>query len=208
MIFQSLVVGPLQVNCFVLGCEKTGEAIVIDPGGDVDDILQFLAKANLNLKYILNTHSHLDHVGGNADLKENTSAKIIIHSLDAPDITNISSHGLLFGLRVKDSPPADILIEDGDEIVVGEEIKLKTLHTPGHSRGSCSFLLDGYDVVFVGDTLFAGSIGRTDLPGGDYNTLINSVRTKLFTLPDDFKALPGHGPQTTIGYEKKYNPFF
>ncbi len=208
MIFQSLVVGPLQVNCFILGCEKTKEAIVIDPGGDVDDILSFLARANLNLKYILNTHGHLDHVGGNADLKEHTNAEIIIHREDAPLITNISSHGLLFGISVKDSPPADILIEDGDIITVGEEIKLNTIHTPGHSRGSCSFTLDGYDVVFVGDTLFAGSIGRTDLPGGDYNTLINSVRTKLFVLPDDTKVLPGHGPQTTIGYEKRYNPFF
>ena len=208
MIFQSLVVGPLQVNCFILGCEKTKEAIVIDPGGDVDEILSFLAQANLKLRYILNTHGHLDHVGGNADLKENTDAEIIIHSGDALSITNISSHGLLFGIRVKDSPPADILIKDGDTITVGEEIKLYTLHTPGHSQGSCSFILEGTDIVFVGDTLFAGSIGRTDLPGGDYNTLINSVRTKLFVLPDDTKVLPGHGPQTTIGYEKKYNPFF
>jgi hydroxyacylglutathione hydrolase len=115
---------------------------------------------------------------------------------------------MLFGINIKNSPPADVVLEEGDTINVGEEISLKTIHTPGHSSGSCSFILDGYPVVFVGDTLFAGSIGRTDLPGGDYNTLLNSVREKLFILPDNFKAYPGHGPETTIGYEKKYNPFF
>jgi glyoxylase-like metal-dependent hydrolase (beta-lactamase superfamily II) len=115
---------------------------------------------------------------------------------------------MFFGIHVKNSPPADKLLEEGDIIKVGEEITLKTIHTPGHSSGSCSFVLDGYPVIFVGDTLFAGSIGRTDLPGGDFDTLINSVKTKLFIFPDNFTAYPGHGPETTIGYEKKYNPFF
>ena len=208
MIFGSLVVGPLQVNCYILGCEETREAIVIDAGGDVDSILNVLNKNNLTLKYILCTHSHFDHIAGNKDLKEATNASILIHSAEADSITNISSSAMLFGLNIKNSPPADILIEDGYTISVGNSIVLDTLHTPGHSAGSCSFVLRDMPVVFVGDTLFAGSIGRTDLPGGDYNTLINSVKEKLFVLPDEFKALPGHGPETTIGYEKKYNPFF
>ncbi len=208
MIFTSIVAGPLQVNCYILGCEKTKEAIVIDAGGNVDDILNFLNKYNLRLKYILCTHSHFDHIAGNFDLKNATNADIIIHSAESGSITNISSSAQLFGLNIKNSPPADKLIEHGDIIKVGEEITLETLHTPGHSLGSSSFILQGYPVVFVGDTLFAGSIGRTDLPGGDYNTLINSVKNHLFILPDETKALPGHGPETTIGYEKQHNPFF
>ncbi len=208
MIYGSLVVGPLQVNCYILGCEKTRKAIVIDAGGDVDKILNVLEKNNLELKYILCTHSHFDHIAGNKELKDATKAEIIIHSAEADSITNISNSAMLFGLNIQNSPPADILIEDGDIIQVGDEITLETLYTPGHSAGSCSFLLQGMPVVFVGDTLFAGSIGRTDLPGGDYNTLISSVRNKLFVLPDETKAFPGHGPETTIGYEKKYNPFF
>ncbi len=208
MIFQMLVVGPLEVNCYILGCERTNQAIVIDPGGDVDVILSYLERHNLELRYILNTHGHFDHVAGNYDLKMATGAKLIIHAEDVPLITSISTTAMMFGIHVKDSPPPDITINEGDMIYVGEEITLKTLHTPGHSRGSCSFILEGYNAVFVGDTLFAGSIGRTDLPGGDYNTLINSVRTKLFILPDDTRVFPGHGPETTIGYEKRFNPFF
>ncbi len=208
MIFQSFIVGALQVNCFILGCKKTNEAIVIDPGGDPEVIISFLEENKLKLKYILNTHCHFDHVAANFDLKQYSKAKILIHPYDAQAITNISATAMMFGIHIKDSPPPDIMINEGDFIYVGEEIILKTIHTPGHSPGSCSFILEGYDIVFVGDTLFAGSIGRTDLPGGDYNTLINSVKTKLFILPDETKVLTGHGPHTTIGYEKKYNPFF
>ena len=208
MKFTGFPVGPLQTNCYILGCNITHDAIVIDAGGDVDKILNFLERHNLNLKYILCTHSHFDHISGNYDLKEATDADILIHKNEADNITCISSSAMFFGINVKNSPPADRLLKEGDIITVGDEIVLKTLHTPGHSAGSCSFLLEGMPVVFVGDTLFAGSIGRTDLPGGDFNTLINSVRTKLFTLPDNFTAYPGHGPETTIGYEKKYNPFF
>ncbi len=208
MIFKSFPVGPLEVNCYILGCEKTREAIVIDAGGDSEKIVNFIEKNSLKLKYILCTHSHFDHISGNYDLKNATDAPIMIHKAEADSITNISASALMFGLNIKNSPPADILLEHGDNIQVGEEIILATLHTPGHSAGSSSFILQGYPVVFVGDTLFAGSIGRTDLPGGDYNTLIDSVKKHLFVLPDETKAFPGHGPETTIGYEKKYNPFF
>ncbi len=208
MIFTTFPVGPLDVNCYILGCEKTNEAIVIDAGGDSNKIVDFLNEKSLKLKYILCTHSHFDHISGNFDLKNSTGADILIHKNEADSITNISSSAMLFGINIKNSPPADKLLEHGSVIEVGEEIVLDTLHTPGHSLGSSSFILRGYPVVFVGDTLFAGSIGRTDLPGGDYNTLIKSVKEHLFTLPDNTKAFPGHGPETTIGYEKKYNPFF
>ncbi len=208
MIFTSFPVGPLEVNCYILGCEKTKEAVVIDAGGDSDKIVNFLNKNSLTLKYIICTHSHFDHISGNADLKNATNAEIMIHKAEADSITNISASAMMFGINIKNSPPADTLLEHGTIIKAGEEITLETLHTPGHSAGSTSFILRGYPVVFVGDTLFAGSIGRTDLPGGDYNTLINSVKENLFVLPDETKAFPGHGPETTIGYEKRYNPFF
>ncbi len=208
MIFKHLLVGPLDVNCFILGCEKTKESIVIDPGGNVQDIIDFLTTNHLKLKYILCTHSHFDHIGGNKQLKDFTGAKIAIHKDEADSITNISSTAALFGMKIDNSPEADILLNDGDKLYVGEEITLTTIHTPGHSSGSSSFLLENSKIIFVGDTLFAGSIGRTDLPGGDFSTLINSVKKNIFTLPDETTVLPGHGPDTSVGEEKRHNPFF
>ncbi|MBN1255183.1 MAG: MBL fold metallo-hydrolase [Deltaproteobacteria bacterium] len=206
MILKMLVVGPLQVNCYIVGCERTKQAAVIDPGGDVDQILMALAKDELRLVYIINTHGHFDHTGGNKALKDATGAELLIHRADAPDITHQAASAAAMGLRgLEDSPPPDRLLEDGDIITVGD-ISLKVLHTPGHSSGGISLATDG--VVFVGDALFAGSIGRTDFPGGDYDGLIEGVRKKIFTLGDDVVVYPGHGPQTTVGQEKQYNPFF
>jgi glyoxylase-like metal-dependent hydrolase (beta-lactamase superfamily II) len=201
-----LVVGPLQVNCYILGCERTKQAAVIDPGGDVDQILMALAKDNLRLVYIINTHGHFDHTGGNKALKEATGAELLIHRADAPQITRQAASAAAMGLRGLDnSPPPDRLLEDGDIITFGD-ISLKVLHTPGHSSGGISLATD--NMVFVGDALFAGSIGRTDFPGGDYDGLIEGVRKKIFTLGDDVVVYPGHGPYTTVGQEKQYNPFF
>jgi hydroxyacylglutathione hydrolase len=206
VILKMLVVGPLQVNCYILGCERTKQAAVIDPGGDVDKILMTLAKDELRLVYIINTHGHFDHTGGNKALKDATGAKLLIHRADAPHITRQSVSAAAMGLRgLEDSPPPDRLLEDGDVITFGD-ISLKVLHTPGHSAGGISLATDG--MVFVGDALFAGSIGRTDFPGGDYEGLIEGVRNKIFTLGDDVVVFPGHGPQTTVGQEKQYNPFF
>ena len=206
MILKRLEVGPLQVNCYILGCERTKEAAVIDPGGDVDQILMALAKDELRLVYIINTHGHFDHTGGNKALKEATGAELLIHRADAPHITRQAASAAAMGMGgMEDSPPPDRLLEEGDVITFGD-VSLKVLHTPGHSGGGISLATDG--MVFVGDALFAGSIGRTDFPGGDYDGLIEGVRKKIFTLGDNVVVYPGHGPHTTVGQEKQYNPFF
>ncbi|MBI5603583.1 MAG: MBL fold metallo-hydrolase [Deltaproteobacteria bacterium] len=205
MIIQSLVVGPIQANCFILGDEKTLEAVVIDPGDEVKRILAGLQKQSLQLKYIINTHGHFDHVGANKALKDKTGAPILIHKGDAPMLSQLSASAAVWGMQVDDSPQADRLLEDGDRIVFGQ-ITLEVIHTPGHSPGGIS-LYTPKD-LFVGDTLFAGSIGRTDFPGGDYDQLIAYVRNRLFVLGDDVRVFPGHGPATTIGQERRHNPFF
>ena len=206
MILKLLVVGPLQVNCYILGCERTKEAAVIDPGGDVDQILMALAKDELRLVYIINTHGHFDHTGGNKGLKDATGAELLIHRADAAHIIHQSASAAAMGLSgVDNSPAPDRQLDEGDVITFGD-ISLKVLHTPGHSEGGISLATD--NMVFVGDALFAGSIGRTDFPGGDYDGLIEGVRKKIFTLGDDVVVYPGHGPHTTVGEEKRTNPFF
>jgi len=194
----------LMANCFILGCEKTLNAAVIDPGDDVDQILLSLSESKLKLNYIINTHGHFDHAGGNNKLKSATKAPILIHKLDAPMLVQLANSASHFGLSVENSPAPDKLLEDDDLISFGN-ITLKVIHTPGHSPGGISLFHDGS--LFVGDTLFAGSIGRTDFEGGDYDQLINSVQKKLFLLGDDTKVYTGHGGETTIGQEKSYNPF-
>ncbi len=204
MIIKELAVGPLMANCIILGCEKTKEAVVIDPGDETERILRSLADLELKVKYIINTHGHFDHVGGNRKMKDATGADILIHALDAPMLSQLSASAAAFGLSSEDSPPPDQTVEDGETLSFGN-ITLKVIHTPGHSPGGISLYTNGN--VFVGDTLFAGSIGRTDLPGGDYDTLISSIQKKLFVLGDDVRVFSGHGPETTIGREKRYNPF-
>jgi glyoxylase-like metal-dependent hydrolase (beta-lactamase superfamily II) len=205
MIIKQLGVGPLMANCIIVGCKETLKCVVIDPGDEVDRILIALSEDQLKVEYILNTHAHFDHVGGNGRLKETTGAPICIHKDDAPLLTHTAQSAASFGMSVDNSPEADQTFDDGDNISFGN-INLQILHTPGHSPGGVSFYTPG--VVFVGDTLFAGSIGRTDFPGGSYEQLISSVRNKLFTLDDNTTVYCGHGPETTIGNEKQYNPFF
>jgi hydroxyacylglutathione hydrolase len=204
MIIDTLPVGPIMANCYILGCEDTRIAAVIDPGDEPERILAALARNGLTVGCILNTHGHFDHVGANARLKAATGAEIMIHALDAPMLADLATAGRMFGLRVENSPPADRTLTDGDRIEFGK-LSLKVIHTPGHTPGGVAFQTD--DAVFVGDTLFAGSIGRTDLPGGDFDTLLRSIQTRLFTLPDQVKVFPGHMSTTTIGREKRYNPF-
>jgi len=206
MIIKTVVVGPLQVNCYLVGCEKTREAAVIDPGDDIERILAELKAADLKPVYIINTHEHFDHVGANKRLHEASAAQILAHSASADEITNISSRALLWGMRAEDSPPLDRELADGDLVEIGESVTLKVLSTPGHSLGSISLSGDG--VAFVGDLIFSGSIGRTDFPGGDYETLISSVKEKIFPLGDDVVLYSGHGPATTVGRERATNPFF
>ena len=204
MIIKKLEVGPIMANCFILGCESTKEAVVIDPGDDADRILMELAKSELNVKYLINTHGHFDHVGANKRMKEVTGAQLAIHPDDEPMLNELSHSASMFGLSADNSPPADILLKDGDEIIFGE-ITLKVIHTPGHSKGGICLYTQGH--LFAGDTLFAGSIGRTDLPGGDYDTLISSIKQKLLSFDDKTIVYTGHGPETNIGNEKRNNPF-
>jgi glyoxylase-like metal-dependent hydrolase (beta-lactamase superfamily II) len=205
MIIERLVVGMLQSNCYVVGCEDTKAGIIIDPGGDAPSILNKVEQLGLSIKYIVNTHGHIDHIAANRPLKEATGAMIAIHHADAEYlITDQGQFARMLGV-LSPGPPADVLLEEGDDIVFGDD-SLHVIHTPGHSSGSISLAADG--VVFCGDTLFAMGVGRVDLPGGDWETLIQSIKNQLFTMPDTTTVYTGHGPPTTIGREKSSNPWF
>ncbi len=204
MIIKTLPVGPIMANCFIVGCQETMQAAIIDPGDEAEKILQSVADSNLEVKTIINTHGHFDHVSANKGIHAATNAPILIHALDAPMLEHISASAANWGLSAENSPVPDRTLDDGDTIVFGK-ITLNVLHTPGHTPGGISLFTEGH--VFVGDTLFAGSIGRTDFPGGDFTTLKSSIQDKLFTLGDDVRVYTGHGPETTIGHEKQHNPF-
>jgi glyoxylase-like metal-dependent hydrolase (beta-lactamase superfamily II) len=204
MQLSRLVVGPLQVNCYIVYDEKTSEAIVIDPGDDAQDILHVVKGKGLKVKYIVNTHAHFDHVGANKQIKEATGAELLIHEADNALLAGTANQARMFGMTAPSSPKADRFLKHGDIIKAGA-LSLKVLYTPGHSAGGICLAGDG--VVFTGDALFAGSIGRTDLPGGDLMTLITSIKEHLMTLPDETVVLSGHGPQSTIGDERRENPF-
>lgn len=205
MIIDRLVVGMLQCNCYLVGCEQTKKGIVIDPGGDAPLILDRVDKIGLTVEYIVNTHGHIDHIAANRPVKEATGAQIAIHEDDAEWlVADQGAYARMLGVQSA-GPPADVLLREDDEVVFGEE-RLKVMHTPGHSQGGISLLGDG--VVFCGDTLFAMGVGRVDLPGGSWETLMSAIKTRLFTLPDETEAYTGHGPPTTIGREKRFNPWF
>jgi len=208
LIVKMLPVGPLLTNCYIVGCEETKEGAIIDPGGDADRILATVEETGLTVKYVINTHGHFDHILANRKVVEATGAKLAIHPKDEPMLlAKLSGLANFFGLGgIIPSPPPDLLLEEGDELLVGK-LRFKVLHTPGHSPGSISLYNEEEGVVFAGDVLFNGGIGRTDLPGGSYRTLMESIRNKLLTLPDETIVYPGHGPPTTIGKERRSNPF-
>ncbi len=206
MIFKHRETGPLMVNCYVIGDEKTREAVVIDPGGDAEAILFLLKEDDLTLKAIINTHSHFDHIGGNSGLKRATGADIIIHPTEKDMLTGMNTLAEQWGIPFEPSPPADKTMVEGDVIEVGD-VKLEVLHVPGHSPGGVALKIRDMPMVVVGDSLFQFSIGRTDLPGASHQALITAIKQKLFPLGDDCEVYPGHGPATLIGRERKYNPF-
>ena len=211
MIHEVLVVGALQCNCSILGDETTREAIVIDPGDEVERILEVLKRHDLTAKYIVNTHAHFDHVGNCRELKEATGAPIWLHKADLPIYETAPQQAALFtmyGVPAIRMAAVDQFIRDADGVSVGT-IDAQVIHTPGHTPGSLSLHVPSgaKDLLFAGDTLFQGSIGRTDLPGGDFRQILKSIKDRLLTLDDDTEVWPGHGPKTTIGRERRSNPF-
>jgi hydroxyacylglutathione hydrolase len=207
MIVKQIEVGRMAVFAYLVGCEKTKEALVIDPAGDEDRILQEAKKDGLQIKYIINTHFHVDHMLGNRRMQELTNAVIVIHEKEADALCN-QPQSMLNMFGADQSPPAGKTVKEGDVITVGE-VSLSVIHTPGHSPGS--ICLYGNGLVFTGDTLFVGGVGRTDLEGGSLQVLVSSIRDKLFKLPDSTVVLPGHNygdaPKSTIGMEKVNNPY-
>lgn len=206
MILETLEVGPLVVNCYILGSRKGGEAVIIDPGDDPDDIMRVLEAHGLsgNVRYILATHCHFDHIGAASRLKELTSAPFLIHKGDMDLLDSLEEQARYFGCQTVEKPSVDRFVSDGDTISF-DNLELRVAHTPGHSKGGVCYLMK--DKVFVGDTLFAGSVGRTDFPGCSFEELAASIQKKLLSLGDDVEVYPGHGPPTTIGNERRSNPF-
>jgi hydroxyacylglutathione hydrolase len=210
MIIETRAVAPFFKNGFVLGCEKTGEAVLIDPGDEVEQLLTYAAQHALAIRSILLTHAHVDHITGVADAKRALGVPIYLHRDDLFLYDDVVAHGAMFGLAVKPQPPVDLFYSDGQVITFGG-YEVRPHHTPGHCPGGVCLQVGATGTVgeqlFVGDTLFAGSIGRTDLPGGDYATLIDSIKRVLFAFGDSAEVFPGHGPATTIGHERRTNPF-
>lgn len=216
MIVKRLEVGPLMVNCYIVGDEESREAAVFDPGGHAEKILQVLSDEGLKVKYIINTHGHFDHVGANRPLQDATGAPILAHPEEASGLQGASRQAAMFGSSALDSE-ASRFVQEGDQLTVGT-IRIQAIDVRGHSRGGLGFFFKGdlnhegkrktRGMVICGDSLFAGSIGATDHPDGDLEVLLENIRNKIFTLPDDTLILPGHGPLSTVGREKTSNPFF
>ena len=206
MIIEALPVGPLQVNCYIVGCESTREALVVDPGDEGGRILAALDRAGLQAKVVVNTHGHFDHVGCNRQITEQTGAELLIHQQDQTLLSMASMSASKYGLQVEDSPEPTRYLTDGMRLDFGKR-SIEVLHTPGHTPGGCCLLLAHEKLVITGDTLFADSVGRTDLPGGSHEQLIASIKARLMPLPDETVVWPGHGPSSTIGTERRMNPY-
>jgi hydroxyacylglutathione hydrolase len=206
MILETFPVGPLQCNCSILGDEEAREAIVIDPGDEISRIHSRLTELGLKLKQILITHAHIDHVGGALKLKRLTGAPILMNENDLTMLSMMDVQAAWLGIPTPEVASPDAVLADGLKVGL-DRYPAQVLHTPGHTQGSVCLHFAPFKMVFAGDTLFAGSIGRTDLPGGNGRQIISSIRASLLTLPEETRVIPGHGPETTIGHERETNPF-
>ena len=206
MIHQILPVGALRCNCSIFGDEATHEAIVVDPGADVTEIESILEKFELKVKAIVITHAHFDHIGGAAKLRASTGAPVWMSASDEVTAMTLPVQAALFGVAMVTNPGIDRQAKEGDTLTMGPT-RFQVLDTPGHTPGSISLFLPAEGKLIAGDTLFRESVGRTDLPGGNSKKIVQSITSKLFTLPDETVVVPGHGPNTTIAHEKQFNPF-
>jgi hydroxyacylglutathione hydrolase len=206
MIHEILPVGPLQCNCSVIGDEASREAMVIDPGDDIEDVLALIRKHNLTIKQIVITHAHIDHVGGAAKLRAATGAPILLNQNDYGLLKMLDVQATWIGMPSPGKVDIDQSVAQADKVKAGS-LAANVIHTPGHTEGSICLYFPAQQKLIAGDTLFAGSIGRTDLPGGSFDKIIRSIHEKVLSLPDDTVVVPGHGPLTTIGEERQSNPF-
>lgn len=206
MIVKGLVVGPVAANCYIIGDEKSNEGAIIDPGGDAKEILRVVRETGLEIRLIIATHGHFDHNAGMKRLKEELDADFLLHEEDLLFVRRSKKSAMNWGIHIDQVPDPDGFINDGDVLKLGA-LELKVIHTPGHSPGGISIYIESENAVFSGDTLFLGSVGRTDFDGGSMEILVRSIKEKLYTLPDSTVVFTGHGPQTTIGDEKMQNMF-
>ena len=204
MIIKKLEVGPFAANCYLMGEVSSRAGVIIDPGAEAKTILKMVETLGLDIKSIVLTHAHIDHISALKEVEEATKAEIAIHTGDAQSLHNQQPFALAWGFSFLSPPPPDRLLKGGDSIYLGDRLFL-VLHTPGHTPGG--ICLSGEGVVFTGDTLFNSGIGRTDMPGGSYDELMDSIHTKIMVLPDNTIIYPGHGPESTIGQERQRNPF-